>query len=107
MTKDVQEKPEQTMNADADHPDPATLGHNLWLSKLKDAVRESLMLLDRNDTVRDRAVAGWSKTLPVGSVLLDIGAGACKYAPHFTHCTYTPQDAPGVDYSPQGVFRSS
>jgi SAM-dependent methyltransferase len=56
-------------------------------------------------------VADWAKTIAPGSLLVDVGAGACRYAPLFSHCKYTPQDSPDVDYAPldatdDGILRS-
>jgi len=78
-----------------------------WASVLRNALRSPLSLLDRNDSVRDRAVADWAKTIAGGSILVDVGAGACKYAPLFAHCKYTPQDSPDVDYTPSDALPSN
>jgi len=71
--------------------------------KLRGPIARLLARLDRNDAVRDLAVREWAKSLTLGSVVLDIGAGRCKYAPLFSHCKYTPQDAPDARYAPEGL----
>ena len=81
-----------------DHSPLSLQSRPRWVSALKDALRGPLSLLDRNDSVRDRAVADWAKTIADASIVVDIGAGACKYAPLFAHCRYTPQDSPDVEY---------
>src|SRR5262245_12818788 len=84
-----------------DDHSPRTMSNRpRWVSALKDVLKGPLSLLDRNDSVRDQAVADWAKTIASGSLVMDIGAGACKYAPLFAHCKYTPQDSPDVDYTP-------
>lgn len=41
---------------------------------------------------RDRWVAHQAKQLPVGSKVLDVGAGSCPYRHLFNHCEYRTQD---------------
>jgi SAM-dependent methyltransferase len=42
--------------------------------------------------VRDAWVKARAATLPKGSWVLDVGAGASKYRPYFAHCRYETQD---------------
>lgn len=57
-----------------------------------------LSLLDRNSTVRDRAVEAWARQLEGGARILDVGAGSSRYKPLFAHCVYTSHDHPDVPY---------
>ncbi|MGO9665205.1 MAG: class I SAM-dependent methyltransferase [Polyangia bacterium] len=61
-------------------------------------VKGALAFLDRNNIVRDRCVREWARSLPGGSSILDVGAGAAKYRALFTHCQYKTQDHPAVSY---------
>jgi SAM-dependent methyltransferase len=71
------------------------------------SIRSHLTKFDRNDSVRDRAVATWAAALPLGTRILDVGAGSCKYASLFAHCEYLAQDHPDVAYAPaKAVIRS-
>lgn len=74
-----------------------------WIPAIKNTLRYPLGALNRNDTVRDLAVAEWARTIATGAKVLDIGAGSCKYAPRFSHCQYVPQDSPDVDYTSSAV----
>jgi SAM-dependent methyltransferase len=66
-------------------------------------VRRQLRRLDRNDSIRDAAVARWAATLAAESAVLDIGAASMKYGPLFGHCRYLAQDHPDVPYAPPGA----
>jgi SAM-dependent methyltransferase len=63
-------------------------------------VRKQLQRLDRNETVRDAAIARWAASLPGGITVLDVGAGDMHHGPLFAHCRYVPQDHPDVSYAP-------
>ncbi len=64
-------------------------------------VRRQLRRLDRNNNIRDAAVARWAASLPSESNVLDVGAANMKYAPFFGHCRYVAQDHPDVSYAPR------
>ena len=64
-------------------------------------VRRQLQRLDRNNNVRDAAVARWAGSLPPGSTVLDVGAASMKYGGLFAHCRYLAQDHPDVTYGPR------
>jgi len=61
-------------------------------------VRSALASLDRNVVMRDRTVREWAQCLPVGSRVLDVGAGPSKYRAFFAHCEYKTHDHPTVSY---------
>jgi len=44
------------------------------------------------DTARNEWVVQQAATIPPCSVVLDIGAGPCRYKPFFSHCDYKSQD---------------
>lgn len=44
------------------------------------------------DYERDRWIASEASRLPGGAVVLDVGAGPCKYRSLFSHCDYRTQD---------------
>ena len=46
---------------------------------------------------RDRWVAGQAASLPVGTRVLDMGAGSCPYRALFAHCHYETQDFAGLN----------
>lgn len=48
--------------------------------------------LDFNQRTRDAWVARLAASLPAGSRVLDVGAGACPYRPLFAHCAYFSHD---------------
>jgi len=58
----------------------------------------ALASLDRNVTLRDRVVGEWAHGLRSGSIVLDVGAGTCKYRALFAHCEYRAHDHPAVSY---------
>ena len=45
-----------------------------------------------NDFNRDRFIADLAKQIAPGSLVLDAGAGPCRYKPLFQHCQYKSQD---------------
>jgi SAM-dependent methyltransferase len=67
---------------------------------LNSFARQQLRRLDRNNNVRDAAVARWAASLPRASTVLDVGAASMKYAALFSHCRYMAQDHPDVSYAP-------
>lgn len=48
--------------------------------------------LDFNQRNRDAWVARMAASIPAGSRVLDVGAGACPYRPLFAHCRYFSHD---------------
>jgi SAM-dependent methyltransferase len=51
---------------------------------------------------RDQFIIEFAQKLPVGSYVLDVGAGPCPYRKHFQHCRYVTQDFCQLD---EGVQR--
>lgn len=51
----------------------------------------------KNHAARDRWIETTLQSLPVGSSLLDVGAGECAYKPHCAHLTYLAQDIAEYD----------
>jgi ubiquinone/menaquinone biosynthesis C-methylase UbiE len=53
---------------------------------------KSSRLFAFNSINRDEWVRGQAKTVPDGSMVLDVGAGSCPYREFFRHCVYNTQD---------------
>ena len=51
----------------------------------------------KNHAARDQWIEKTLKALPVGSSLLDVGAGECAYKPHCGHLDYLAQDIAEYD----------
>ena len=51
-----------------------------------------LSIFSYNEYNRDRYIAQVANSIPVGSKVLDAGAGTCKYKYMFSHCEYKAQD---------------
>lgn len=49
-------------------------------------------IFDFNDYNREQFLAEVAKALPVGTRVLDAGAGTCRHKPLFAHCDYKSQD---------------
>ena len=49
-------------------------------------------LFSFNIVRRDRWIVAQAAQLPVGTKVLDVGAGSCPYREQFAHCQYRTQD---------------
>ncbi len=56
------------------------------MMRLRDAIFRA------NDAYRDEWIEASAKRLPMGSRVLDMGAGTCRHKPRFAHCWYEAQD---------------
>jgi SAM-dependent methyltransferase len=66
----------------------------------------SSKILKFNLVHRDEWVARQARTIPWGQLVLDVGAGACRYRSFFGHCDYKTQDFAALTVEQYGTGRS-
>ncbi len=83
------------LNSDGMICPAAKSGPSAWYRKVQ-------AVWNFNQYERDSFVQQWSTRLAPGSLVLDVGAGPCRYRSWFSHCHYVAQDFARYQGSTQG-----